>query len=107
LAAQMKAQATTANVRTLTATITMPRNVLMAAAYDPSGGSTARLGQCSGVTPEACYWPGRESESMTFFRWLYRLPGRIVRSYPTVGQVSRTDQPLTGVERPDRLDHQS
>jgi hypothetical protein len=39
LAAQMNAQATTANVKTLTAAISIPRNVLTRAAYDPSGDS--------------------------------------------------------------------
>ena len=64
------------------------------------------LGQCSGMTPEACYWPGRESEGMNFFTWLYRLPGRIVLSYPTLSLVSRTKQPLSAAETPDQLDHQ-
>jgi hypothetical protein len=35
----MNAQATIASMSTLTAVISIPRNVLMTAAYDPSGGS--------------------------------------------------------------------
>jgi len=43
---------------------------------------------------------------MNFFTWLYRLPGRIVLSYPTLSLVSRTKQPLSAAETPDQLDHQ-
>lgn len=44
---------------------------------------------------------------MKFFEWLYCLPGRIVRAYPTLSLVSRTKQPLSDAERPDQLNHQS
>ena len=51
----MNAQATTASVKTLAAAITTPRNVLTAAAYDPSGDKP--LGWASVLSPdpaEAC-----------------------------------------------------
>jgi hypothetical protein len=61
LAAQMKAQTTTASVNTLTAAIRIPRKVLTAAAYDPPRCDNTRLGQCSGMTPDRGLTLARET----------------------------------------------
>ena len=50
LAAQTNDQATTANVKALTTAINIPRNVLIAAAYDPFGAS----GRFPGPVPLDC-----------------------------------------------------
>lgn len=43
---------------------------------------------------------------MKLFNWLYRLPGRIVRAYPTVSLVRGSGQSSNGSGEPDDL-HQS